>query len=85
MEGCERSGRPKEATTDVNIERAQFDHVWKEKMLRDKARQIGIKFGAVQTILTDILGMSKSQLDGSSELLTKDQKKSRPDKYLLSL
>ena len=43
-------------------------------MLRDKARQIGIKFGAVQTILTDILGMSKSQLDGSSELLTKDQK-----------
>ena len=54
------------------------------RSLHDIARQIGISFGAVQSILTRC---PRSQLDGSPEMFTKDQKKSRLDilKYLLSL
>ena len=50
-------------------------------------RQIGISFGAVQSILTDILGISKVSARWVPRMLTKDQKKSRLDisKYLLFL
>ena len=55
--------------------------------LRDIARQIGISFGAVQSILSNILGKSKVSARWVRRMLTKDQKKSRLDisKYLLSL
>ena len=78
---------PKEATTDENVELVHrlimFD---RRRSLRDIAGQIGIRFGAVQYILTNILGMSKASARRVPRMLTKDQK-SRLDipKYLLSL
>ena len=55
--------------------------------LHEIARQIGISFGSVQFILTDILGMSKVSARWVPRMLTKDQKKNRLNisKYLLSL
>ena len=41
------------------------------------ARQLGTSFGAVQSSLTDILGMSKVSVRWVSRMLTKDQR--RPD------
>ena len=68
IEDDEQSGCPKEATTDENIEivhsLVMCDRRWN---LRDIASEMGISFGAVQSILTDILGMSKVWLDGSPE------------------
>ena len=57
------------------------------RSLCDISRQIGIGFGAVQSILTDVLGMSKVSARWVPRMLTKDRKKSRLDisKYLLSL
>ena len=56
------------------------------RSLRDIARQIGIGFGAIQSILTDILEISKVTVWYASRMLTKDQKNSRLDmsKYLPS-
>ena len=56
------------------------------RSLRDIAGQIGISLGAVQSILNNILGMSKVSARWVPRMLTKDQK-SRHDisKYLLSL
>ena len=55
-----RSWRPNEATKNENVELLHslimFD---RRRSLRDIARQIGM-FGAVQSVLTDILGMSKA-------------------------
>ena len=50
------------------------------------ASEVGIRFGAVQTILTDILGMSKVSTRWVPRMLTDDQKLSRLDisRYLLS-
>ena len=57
------------------------------RSLRDIARQTDIRFGSIQSILTDILGMSKISAKWVPRMLTKDQKKNRLDisKYLLSL
>ena len=52
-------------TTDENVELVQSLIMSDRRSLRDIARQIGINSGAVQSILTDILGISK--LDGSLE------------------
>ena len=54
----------------------------RRRNLQDIASEAGISFGAVQSILTNILGMSKV-----SGMLTKDQKRSRLDvsRYLFSL
>ena len=46
-------------------------------------RQISINVGAVQTVLSDILGMSKVSARWVPRIFTKDQKKSRLD--ILSL
>ena len=35
--------------------------------MRSEASEVGISFGAVQSILTDILGMSKFRYDGCPE------------------
>ena len=67
MEDYKRFGHPKEATTDENVELVHSLILCDRRSLNDIARQIGISFGAVQSILTDILGMFKVTLDGSPE------------------
>ena len=59
----------------------------RRRNLHDIVRQIGISFGAVQSILIHILGMSKVSATSVSRMLTKEQKKSRFDisKCFLSL
>ena len=60
MEDYERSGRPKEATADRNVEIVHSLIMCdRRRSLCDIARQKGIRFVAVQSILTDVLGMSK--------------------------
>ena len=53
----------------------------------EEAFEIEACFGAILSILTDILGMSKVSSSWVLRMLTKDQKKCRFDisKYLLSL
>ena len=59
MEDYERSWLPKEATTDDNVELVHRLIMCDRRLsLRDKARQRGLMFGIVQSILTDILGLS---------------------------
>ena len=50
------------------------------------ASEVGISFGAVQSILTDILGMSKVSARWVPRMLTDDQKRTPLDisRYLLS-
>ena len=73
MERYERSGCPKEATTDENIELV-YSLVMcdRRRSLRDIARQIVISFRAAQSVLTDILGMSKVSARWVPRMLTKD-------------
>ena len=54
--------------------------------MRIISSEVGISFGAVQTILKDILGMSKVSARRVTRMLTDDQKRSRLDIswYLLS-
>ena len=54
--------------------------------LRSIASEVGISFGAVQSLLRDILGMSKVLSRWVPQMLTYDQKKTRLDisSYLLS-
>ena len=60
MEDNELSGHPKAATTDENIKLVHSLIMCdRRRSLHDIARYIQISFGTVQTILTDILGMSK--------------------------
>ena len=60
VEYYEPSRRYKEATTDEKIELVHSLIMCdRRRSLHDIARQIGISFGAVQSILTDILGMSE--------------------------
>ena len=55
-----RSGRSKDATADENF---KVGHTLvlcdRRRDLRSIASEVGISFGAVQSILTDILGMPK--------------------------
>ena len=87
IEDDERSGRPREATTDEKVEimhnLVMYD---RRQNLRDIASEVGISFGAVQSILPDILGMSKVSARWVPRMLTEDQKRSRLDisRYLLS-
>ena len=65
VEDYERSGRPKEPTTDEHIELVHSLIMCdRRKSLCDTARQTGISFGAVKFILTYILGMSKVSATG---------------------
>ena len=54
-----QSGRPKDSTADVNV-KVVYTMVMRDRRrdLRSKASEVDISFGAVQSILTDILGMS---------------------------
>ena len=67
-EDDEQSGHPKEATTVENIKIVQsLVMCTRRRTLWDKATEVGISFGAVQSILTDILECPRFQLDGSPE------------------
>ena len=83
MDDYERSGCPKETTTDENVELMHSLIKCDRKSLRDIARYV---FGGVQSILTDgnVQGLSHMAV---SRMLIKDQKTSRLDisKELLSL
>ena len=60
IEDDARSGRPKDATTDENAEIVRnLVMCDRRRDLRSIASEVCISFGEVQTILTDILGMSK--------------------------
>ena len=70
-----RSRRPKDATTDENVENVHnLVMCDRRRDLRSIASEAGISFGAVQTILTDILGMSKVSARWVTRMLTDDQK-----------
>ena len=55
--------------------------------LRSIANEVGISIGAVHSILTDILGMSKVSTRWVPPMLTDDQKRTRHDisKYMYVL
>ena len=60
IEDDERSGRPKEATTDGNVEIVHSLVMCdRRRNLRDIASEVDISFGALQSILTDILEIPK--------------------------
>ena len=68
-----RSGCPKDATTDENVEIVHnLVMCDRRRNLRSIASEVGISFGAVQTILTDILGTSKVSARWAPRLLTKN-------------
>ena len=58
----------------------------KRRDLQSIASEVGISFRAVQSILTDIFGMSKVSARWVPRMLTDDQKRTRLDiyRYLLS-
>ena len=66
--GDGRSGRPRDATTDANV---KVVHTLvmsdRRRNLRSIASEVGISLGAIQLILTYILGMSNVGQDGCCE------------------
>ena len=77
-----RSGRPKNATADENV-KVMHNLVMCERR-RDVgsiASELSISFGAVQSILTDILGMPNVSARWVPQMLTEDQKKTQLDIY----
>ena len=87
IEDDERSGPPKEATTDEEVEVVHSLVMCdRRRNLRDTAGEVGISFGAVQSILTNILGMSKVSARWFPRMLAEDQERSRLaiSRYLLS-
>ena len=71
IEDDARSGRPKDATTDENVETVHnLVMCDRRRDLRCIASKVGISFWAVQTILTDILGMSKVSARWVPRMLT---------------
>ena len=59
---------------------------YRRRDLRNIASEVGISSGAVHSILTDILGISKVSARWVPRMLTNDQKRTRLDisRYLLS-
>ena len=74
-----RPGRPKDTIADENVKvvytLAMCD---KRRDLRSIASEVGISFGVVHSILTDILGMSKLSARWVPQTLTDDQKRTQP-------
>ena len=76
---------PKDATTDENVKIVHT--LFKCDRRRDLiVSEGGIRFGAVQSILTDILGVSNVSPKWMSPMLTDDQKRTwlNISRYLLS-
>ena len=71
-----RSGRPKDATIYENVEIVpnliMFD---RRRDLRSIASEVGIYFGAMEAILTNIMGMSKVSARWVQGMLTDNDKK----------
>ena len=87
VEDDRRSGHPKDATTDENVKVLHTLVMGdRRRDLQSIANEVSISFGAVQSILTDILGLSKVSARWVPGMLTDDQKKTRLDisRYLLS-
>ena len=79
-------GHPKDATADENVKGMHnFVMCDKRRDPQSIAIKMGISFGAVQSILTDILGMSKVSARWMLQMLTDDQTRTRLDisRYLL--
>ena len=74
------SGRPKDATADENV-KVVHTLCDRRRDLRSIASEVGISFRAVQSILSDILGMSKVSARWVPRMLTDDQKRTR---YILA-
>ena len=82
-----RSCRPNDATTDENVKVVHTLVICdRRRDLRKIASEVGISYWAVQSILTDIFGMSKVLARWVPRMLTDDQKRTRLDisRYLLS-
>ena len=59
-EDDERSGRPQEDSTEENVDIVHCLVICdRRRNLRDIASEVSISFGAVLSILTDILGTTK--------------------------
>ena len=87
VEDERRSGRPKDATTGENVKVVHTLVMCdRRRDLRSIASEVGIRFGAVQSRLTNILGMSNVSARWVPQILTDDQKSTRLDisRYLLS-
>ena len=82
-----RSGRPKDATADENV-KVVHTLVMSDRRrdLRSIASEVAISFGAVQSILSDILGMSKVSARWVPRMMNDDQKRIQLviSRYLLS-
>ena len=71
-------GRPKDDTADENVKVVHTLVMCNRRRdLRSRASQMSISFGAVQSILTDILGMSKVSARWVPRMLTIGQKRTR--------
>ena len=69
-----QSGYPKEATTDENVEIVHSLVMCdRRRNLQDIASKVGISFGTVQSILTDILRMSKVSARWVPRMLIEDR------------
>ena len=80
VEVYEWSGHPKESTADENIELVHSLIMCdRRRSLPDIARLIGMFWVSFQSVLTDILRMSKVSAKWVHRMLTKDQKKNRLD------
>ena len=74
------SGRPKNATTDENVKVVlTLDMYCRRRDLPSIAKEVGIRFGTVQSILTNILRMSKVLARWVPRMLTDDQKRTQLD------
>ena len=75
-----RSDSPKDATADENVKVVHTLVMCdRRRDLRSIASEVGIGFGTVQSILTDILGMSKVSAILVPRILTDDQKRTGID------
>ena len=81
------SGRPKDAITDENVKVVHTLVMCdRRRDLRSIASEVGIRIRAVQSILTDISGMSKVSSRWVPRIFADDQKRTWLDisRYLLS-
>ena len=75
-----RSDHPKDANADENVKVVHTLFMCdRRRDLRSIASEVNISFGAVQSILTNILGMSKVSARWVPRMLTDDQKRTRLD------
>ncbi|XP_066302907.1 histone-lysine N-methyltransferase SETMAR-like [Branchiostoma lanceolatum] len=73
-----RSGRPKTATTDNQVEAIHFMTVNDRRVtIRHIEHSLGISFGSVQNVLSNILGMNKLSARRVPRMLTSHQKLNR--------